>query len=236
MRITGGLLREQEIKGQNRTHRIVNAHRFSLIAQSVIPCTEFEGLAQGLFADKIAQLAAKAPCGIRPMGKTNLKSVFSVTADGIIPGKHVKVSAITGNVPDAVWGKSETEGLVPLLKTPERKTIEAALGIRMVSIPQDPVHGLPAIAIEKFAYEPIPKNVDWSVRELPKYVKPEEKWTYYSAIWSDDSVFRQRRDDVLACLRQQLPPDLVLNEPHLERLSVTENYFQQQPEMNAVGY
>jgi hypothetical protein len=235
VRITGGLLREQEIKGQNRTHRIVNAHRFSLIAQSVIPCTEFEGLAQGLFADKIAQLAAKAPCGIRPMGKTNLKSVFSVTADGIIPGKHVKVSAITGNVPDAVWGKSETEGLVPLLKTPERKTIEAALGIRMASIPQDPVHGLPAIAIEKFAFEPIPKNVDWAVRELPKYVKPEEKWTNYSAIWSDDSV-RKRRNDVLACLRQQLPPDLVLNEPHLERLSVTENYFQQQPEMNAVGY
>jgi len=135
VRITGGLLREQEIKGQNRTHRIVNAHRLSLIAQSVIPCTEFGGLAKGL--------GAKASCGIRPMGKTNLKSVFSVTADGIIPGRHVEVSAITGNVADAVWGKSETEGLVPLLKTPERKTIEAALGIRMVSIPQDPVQACP---------------------------------------------------------------------------------------------
>jgi hypothetical protein len=30
-------------------------------------------------------------------------------------------------------------------------------------------------------------------------------------------------------------PDLVLNEPHLERLSATEDYFQQQPEINAVG-
>jgi hypothetical protein len=227
VRITGGLLREQEIKGQNRNHRIVNAHRLSLTVQSVIPCTEFEGLAKGL--------AAKTSCGIRPMGKMNLKSVFSVTADGIIPDQHVKVSAITGNVPDAVWGKSKEEGLVPLLETPERKTIEATLGIRMASIPQDPVHGLPAIPIEKFDYDPIGKNVDWAVRDLPKYVKPGEKWTNYSAIWSDDSV-KQRRNDVLAFLRQQLPPDLVLNEPHLEQLSVTENYFQQQPEMNAVGY
>jgi hypothetical protein len=104
----------------------------------------------------------------------------------------------------------------------------------MVSIPQDPVQGLPAIAVEKFAYDPIPKNVDWAVRGLPKYTPLEKKWTNYSAIWSDP--VKQRRTDVLACLRQQLPPDLVLNEPHLERLSVTENYFQQQPEMNAVGY
>jgi len=169
------------------------------------------------------------------MGKTNLHSVFSVTADGILPGKHVKVSAITGEVPDAVWGKSEKEGLIPLPQTPKRETVKAALGISIVSIPQDPVNVLPPIAIEKFKYEPISKSVDWAVVERPEYVRPEGRWSKYSTIWTDDSV-KQRRNDILEFLRQQMPPDLVLNEPHLERLSATEDYFQQQPEMNAVGY
>jgi hypothetical protein len=227
VRITRGLLREQKIDA-NHTHRLVNAHQLSLVAQSVIPCTEFEGLA--------ATLKAAALCGIRPMGKTNLQSVFSVTADGIEPGRHVKVSAITGNVPDAVWGKSHAEGLVALPKTPQSKTIHATLGIRITCIPQQPVHGLPAMPIEKFDFERIPlKSVDWSVRERPKYAKPQQKWTNYSAIWTDDAV-RARRDDVLACLRRQLPSDLVLNQPNLEQLSKNSDYFQAQPEMNAVGY
>jgi len=226
VRITAGLLREQEIKAKNRTVRIVNAHRLSLTVQSVIPCTEFGGVAKGL--------DAKAPCGIRPMGKTNLHSVFSVTADGILPGKHINVSAITGNVPDAVWGKSEKEGLIPLPQTPKRKTIEAALGMRIDSIPQDPVNVLPPIAIEKFKCEPISKSVDWTVVERPEYVRPEARWSKYSTIWTDDSV-KQHRNDILEFLRQQMLPDLVLNEPHLERLSATEDYFQQQPEINAVG-
>ena len=227
VRITAGLLREQEIKAKSRTVRIVNAHRLSLTVQSVIPCTEFGGVAKGLDAE--------TPCGIRPMGKTNLHSVFSVTADGILPGKHVKVSAITGEVPDAVWGKSEKEGLIPLPRTPKSETIKAALGIRIASIPQDPVNVLPPMAIEKFKYEPISKSVDWAVVERPEYVRPEGRWSKYSAIWTDDSV-RQRRNDILEFLRQQMPPDLLLNEPHLERLSATEDYFQQQPEWNAVGY
>jgi hypothetical protein len=227
VRITAGLLREQEIKGQNRTVRIVNAHQLSLTVQSVIPCTEFRGIAKGL--------DAKATCGIRPMGKTNLHSVFSVTAEGIVPGKHVEVSAITGNVPDALWGKSAKDGVVQLPQTPERKTIEAALGICVVSIPQKPANSLPAIAIEKFNYERISKRVDWATVERPKYVRPEARWSNYSTIWQDTSV-KQRRNDVLEFLREQMPPDRILNEPHLERLSATEDYFQQQPEMNAVGY
>ena len=228
VRITGGLLREQEIKGTNRTARIVNAHQLSLTVQTVIPCTGFGGVAEGLKAGH--------PCGIRPMGKTNLDSVFSVTADGLIPGKHINVSAITGNIPDAVWGISETkDDIVPLPKTPESKTIEAALGVSIVSIPQDPENSLPAIAIEKFNFERISKRVDWAVVDRPKYVKPEERWSKYSTIWQDDSV-RQRRNEVLRCLREEMPLDRVLNEPHLERLSATEDYFQQLPEMNAVGY
>lgn len=226
VRITSGLLREQKID-EHHTHRIVNAHQLSFAVQSVIPCTKFEGLA--------AKLKAAMPFGIRPMGKTNLESVFSVMADGIEPDKHVKVSEITGNVPDAVWGKSEKEGLVPLPKAPGSKTIEATLGIRIICIPQKPVHSLTAIPIKELVFERISKSVDWALQERPKYDQPEKTWTNYSAIWTDDSV-RERRKEVLACLRQQLPHDLVLNEPNLEQLSKNSDYFQAPPEMNAVGY
>jgi hypothetical protein len=227
VRIATGLLREQEIAGKNRTARIVNAHQFSLTVQSIIPCTEFAGMATGI--------AAPAQCGIRPMGKTNLHSAFSVTANRIVAGKHVKVSAITGDVPDALWGKSEKEGVVPLPNQPERKTIAAALGLRIVSIPRDPANSLPAIALKEFQYENISKSVDWSIVDSPSYVRPEERWSNHRAIWSDDEV-RRRRSQVFQCLREQMPPGLLLDEPQLEQLSVSEDYFQQQPEMNAVGY
>jgi hypothetical protein len=227
VRITSGLLREQQTRSDNRTARIVNAHRFSLTAQSVIPCTKFEGLAK--------ELDAKSACGIRPMGKTELHSVFSITVNnGIVPGKHVRVSAVTGNVPDAVWGKSENEGIVPLPKKPERKTIEVSLGIRIVSIPQAPAHALTAIPIEKFQYEPITKDVDWSITERPTYVRPEQRWSNYSEISKNDSAAQRR--NIREFLNQYMPPGHALNEPHLERLSASEDYFQQQPEMNGMGY
>lgn len=224
VRITTGLLREQEIKGENRTHRIVNAHQLSLVVQSVIPCTKFAGLAE--------KVDAAAPCGIRPMGRTSLESVFTVTADGIEPGKHVKVSAITGNVPDAVWGN---EGLVLLPKTPDRKTVKATLGIRIVCIPQVPVAELPAIPIKEFDFDLIEKTVDWGEPgKLPKYKLSEEGATIFNTICSDS--VNESRKAILACLRRQLPADLLLNEPDLKRLSNDKDYFQARPEMTAVGY
>lgn len=238
VRITRGLLREQEVEvmdpetgeAAKRTYRIVNAHQLSLTAQSVIPCTELEGLATGV----------GAKCGIRPMGKRNLHSPFKVTADRIEPGKHVKVSAVTGNVPDAVWGICAVEDKVPLPKTPDTKTIEATLGIRIDGIPQHPVGSLLEIRIEKFRFAPILKSVDWALLELPTYAKPEEKWTDYSTVWSDPAVVESRveqnRNAVLAYLRKQLPRDLVLNKPDLKELSKNSDYFQEHPEMNAVGY
>jgi hypothetical protein len=226
IRITTGLLREQEIKNKNRTARIVAAHQLSLTVQSVIPCTKFEGLA--------AKAGATKPCGIRPMGKTNLTSTFSVMSSEIT-AEQIKVSAITGNVPDALWGKPEKEGLVPVPKTPETKTVEVALGIRIVILPRSPEHSLPDIPIESLEYETISKSVDWTVVDGPQYAPPSEpRWLQYDGIWKDAAV-KQRRDGVLKFLRQHMPADLVLNEPDLKELSDAKDYFQQNPELNAVG-
>ncbi len=226
IRINTGLLREQEIKSENRTARVVNAHRLSLSVQSVIPCTKFEGVAK--------DLAAASPCGIRPMGKINLQSTFRVTVEGTqkerITEKQISVSVITGNVPDAVWGKSEKEGVVPLPKTPERKTIEAALGVRIDSIQQAPVDSLPAIPIARFQYEDLPKRVDWSVEKQPEYVLVQTRWSEYSGIWNDDAVKRER-DGVLKFLRRHMPDELMLHKPELEQMSACQDYFQQQPEI-----
>jgi len=250
LRITGGLLREQEVEASNgkkvtegtpkevekRTYRIVKAHQLSLAIQSVIPCTEFDGLAKELKSIKVTNPKTRKeeePCGIRPMGKPTLVSVFSVTADGIVPGDKVKLSAITSNVPDALWGKSEQKGLV-LPTTPENKTIPATVGVRIDCIPQAPQDSLD-IPIAELKDSAIPaKHVDWAVLEPPEYKQTAKRWTDYKEI-SSKSVAKTR-NAVLECLRKQLPADWVLNEPNLEVLSETKDYFQQQPELNAVGY
>ena len=116
VRITAGLLRDQKSKA-NSHRSIANAHQLFLTVQSVTPCTEFGGLAK--------ELDAIAPCGI---AHGEDKPSFAL-AHGrrILPGKHVKVSAITGNVPDAVWGKSEKEGLVLLPRSRREKRLRPLL-------------------------------------------------------------------------------------------------------------
>jgi len=242
VRITGGLLREQEIeettgkrvteatkKGtQKRTYRIVNAHQLSLTVQSVIPWTKFEGLAK--------DLATASPCGIRPMGMRSLHSVFKVEflrADG---GKHEKlhVSAITGNVADALWGKCAVEKEVPLPEKPENKTVPATVGIRIACTPLEPAFSLPVMPAatlkEQDYVMTVPRE---NPGNLPKTIGAGGK-KFFETIWADTTV--TKRKAILGCL-QARSPDLVLNEPKLERISRMEkNYFQHQPAINAVGY
>jgi hypothetical protein len=227
IRVSTGLLREQETEDANhtkRTKRIVAAHQLSMSVQTVVPCTEFEGLGKSA-----KRVAATEPCGIRPMGKTKLESTLTVTADKPIAA-NIRVSTISGNVPDALWGKSEKEGVVPLPEKAERKTIEAGLGIRIVCIPQKPEHSLAEIPIKEFAFENLPgKRVDWKVVDPPTDVPPQPtEWTDHSTIWTDSSV-KQQRDGVLRFLRQHMPADLVLSEPNLEKLSGAPDYFLQNP-------
>ncbi len=257
VRITGGLLREQEVDmttGENvtehtpqarkRTHRIVNAHQLSLTVQSVIPCTEFEGLGKDLESIEATNPKTgveEASCGIRPMGERVLHSLLSVEllrTDGAKREK-VQVSAIAGNVPDALWGKCVKQGDVPVPKTPENKTIAATIGIRIACVPQGLKDPLLDIPIGELEWQYIDKTVEWaSPIAPPRYKLPKPGTTVFNTIWSES--VRTKRMDILKCLRDQ---GSELNEPKLgefgkleELSSTTADYFQAEPEMCPLSY
>ena len=257
VRITGGLLREQEVEAttgekvtertpqaKKRTYRIVNAHQLSLTVQSVIPCTHFEGLGKGLESIKVTNPEtgeAEASCGIRPMGEKVLHSRLSVEllrTDGAKPEK-VRVSAIVGNVPDALWGKCVKQGDVPLPKTPENKTIAATIGIRIDCVARGLKEPLLDIPIGEFKWEHIDKRVEWaSPAGPPQYKLHPAGTTVFNTIWSES--VKTKRMDILKCLRHQ---GSELNEPKLEEFgkleelsSTTADYFQAEPEMCPLSY
>lgn len=236
LRITAGLLREQKID-DNRTDRIVSAHQLSLVAQSVIPCTTFEGLAATV-------PVAPSPLGVRPMGKTNLESKFSVTVfdearNPKLP--NLRVAAVAGNIPEAVWGKSPREGVAPLPDKPDAKTIGATVGIRISCIAPEPVNPIPKIPIAKLAYREIKKNVDWSTPvEIQPYTDRPADTTIFNTIWAD--AVKRERAAILNCLRDS---GFAMSEPNLEEFSKIGNpgaeqlplggYFQEQPRLCALG-
>ena len=239
VRITGGLLREQEVKGESRCNRVVNAHQLTLVAQSVIPCTGFAGLAAGV--------AAATDCGILPMGKTTLHSVITVVAPGIEP-QNVKVSAITGRVPRALWGKAHADGVVPAAALPnpdaaDSGTMEVTLGIRIAAIPRLPVHPLPPMRLASLMSMQLKKTVDWGCPATPpERSVPRGGRTIFNTIASDDDDFTagrsvvKRRRDILDCLRKHMPGDRDLNDPDLQMLKNTPDNFQvSQTEFWSVG-
>jgi len=257
VRITGGLLREEEEevvdpvtrKLEKRKYRIVNAHELSLVAQSVIPCTRFAGLTPA--AERMTQVKLRAEgLGIRPMGKQGLDSEFTVkifgVKDKIAPpekkvefSKRISVSMVTGNVPDALWGKCDTKNEVPLPKTPEAKTIEVAIGVRISCIPPEPKHRLPEIEIKELAFQSDTKVVKWEnfgKEGTPGYPAGT---TIFSTIEEEGVV--TRRDHVRECLMEHMDrylqekaretheeqPPFIWNQPNLVQLSQAErDYFQ----------
>jgi hypothetical protein len=197
------------------------------------------------------------------MGKQVLDSEFSVT---ISPVKHkiasdeeklefrnkFSVSVVTGNVPDALWGKCAVENDVSLPKTPEAKTIEVAVVIRISCIVPKPQHELLDIQIWKLAYQNLPKkDVKWQNPE-------EEAARGYGA---DDTIFStimaskviEERKEICDCLKKQMDsylqkkalktheeqPPFVWNEvDHLEEIASRkkdDSYFQSTIKLRPVG-
>jgi hypothetical protein len=236
LRITAGLLREQKID-ETRTDRIVNAHQLSVVAQSVIPCTGFEGLAAtaGL---------TPAPLGVRPMGKTALESKFSVTIRdeaGSPKLSNLRVDTVAGNVPEAVWGKSAKEGVAPIPDKPEAKTIGATVGIRISCIAPEPVNPIPKIPIAKLLSWEIRKKVEWVAPiEIQPYTDRAADTTIFNTIWTEP--VKKERDSILNCLRGN---GFDMQQPNLEEFSKIEDssagqlplggYFQEQPRLCALG-
>ena len=138
--------------------------------QSLIPATSFVRLAP-TNGDSVKSLDL---LGVRPMGHTKLTSPFSIdivnvagAAGNIDPKRsNLRVSVIDNGVPEALWGKSEREGEVPAA-APAAITIKATLGIQIAFAPIHPQGALPAMQIQKFAYETFNKSIPWDPKLKP---------------------------------------------------------------------
>ncbi len=229
--INSGLIRQENREGGN-VLRVVNAHALALTIQSLIPISNFAGL-----IPETESTPSSEALGIRSMGKTSFESLFTVTINGIPNDRdNIRISRIDTGVPDALWGKSEFDGVVQLPTTPEAKTITASAGIRISFAPRNPGGALPAMLIEKFAYETFDKPIPWDSTLKPALPLSAKEYMTIAAVMGEDT--QKSRNAVLAVLAQESP--FVLNEVNLDRLveavgKPDGSYFQADPEICRVG-
>jgi len=225
--INSGLIREEKTQSGTLL-RVVNAHGLALTTQSLIPVSEFTGL-----KPQDALSASPPELGIRSMGKTALRSSCKVTINGKTEVReNTRTLLVKAAVPDALWGKSREEGKVPLPEAPTAITLQAWAGLRISFDPIHPQGALPAMAIEKFAYETFNKPIPWDDQLL---VAGTIAATERKQIWTVmDDVSTQRRDAVLAVLAVESPFDL--NKVALDGLAKDgESYFQADPKICRLG-
>jgi len=234
--INSGLLR-QETGPNHETLRVVNGHALALSVQSLIPVTGFGGIAP---SDGNASIKSPDLLGVRPMGKTKLDAVFSVFVLNIRdsekhPGErhnNLRVTTIENGVPEAIWGRSQTEGVVPAA-TPEANTITATLGIRIAFAPIPPSGALPPIDIEKFKYETFDKPIPWEASLAP----PED----FSSGETGIEVFHTAMSVKTKGRRKAVRDILVAQSPFLNEVDLTklaenpESYFQADPIICRLG-
>ena len=240
--ISSGLIAEQ--KDDTGTHRVVNAHALALTTRSVIPVSNFTGLAprQNLLASSQEKL------GIRSMGKTQLTSSYGVTIkrDGQDVTKDIynaRISVVKTAVPEALWGPSDRDGQVKLATVPQAKTLEVSAGLRISFDPKHPQGALPAMEIEKFKYETFNKPIPWDDSLIPAQTLPAaEQGLGIVEVMGNQAT--RNRNAVLAVLSANTgPADLELqsrlpsfNQVNLERLvKAGASYFQANPEVARLG-
>ncbi len=115
----------------------------------------------------------------------------------------LRVSVVTGNVPDALWGKCEKRNEVPLPKTPEAKTIEVAVGIRISCIAPKPQHELLDIKIQKLAFRKLKdKEVEWKNHGEEATLSYGAGTTIFSTIMASKVI--EERKKICDCLKKQM--------------------------------
>jgi hypothetical protein len=225
--INSGLIREEKTRSGTML-RVVNAHALALTTQSLIPVSEFTGL-----KPQDALTSSPPELGIRSMGKTGLRSSYKVSINGRTEvRKNMRASLVKTAVPDALWGKSLEEGKVPLPEAPKAITLQAWAGLRISFDPIHPQGALPAMAIEKFAYETFDKPIPWDDQlKVAETIAANERKEIWAVM---DDVSTPRRNAVLAVLARGSPFDL--NKVNLDELAeARESYFQADPEICRLG-
>jgi hypothetical protein len=233
IRITAGLIQEQEKKkgnGEKATLKVVNAHEFSFTTESLIPSTavRLNGNSVGS-----AQTGQTSVLGIRPMGKSSLRSVHVVTvekkrASAAGWDAYLDPSLVRKSVPYALWSND--------LSRPDQPSAEkidnVPSGMRVSLRNRDPSHGLDSIALEKFAYEDIDKFIGWQEFEIPSTIPAPGERTLVNTIWDNPAVDEKRNAILQALgsvglrLQKIEVPELAANAGEI---------FQSKPDMAVLG-
>jgi hypothetical protein len=237
IRITSGLTFEKEIEGKKDKLSVVNAHELSMTTESLIPST-----CVLVNNNKIKQEDKNPYLGIRPMGKTTLDSTHNVTFKRVPEvqegdkdvskedWQYLQSSLVRKNVPYALWSND-----LKRLDSPSADTIkDVACGVTVSLNNREPTHKLPAIDIEKFAYEDIPKPIPWIEVPLPEIIPAPGDNTLMNTIWNNSDVDRRRNKilNALALVKGETfynsvnVPDLATNAREI---------FQSEPEMAVLG-
>ncbi len=192
IRITGGLLSERTIgeTEHKKAIRVVNAHAFSFVTESVIPSTTIL-----LNNTRVVDGQADAPAlGIRPMREAALQSEQKVVIrrrgkDQTEWGaKYVASQLLRKNVPSALWSND-----LAALQTPSAKMIkEVPSGLRISMTLQDPCHALSPIDLAKFRYDNFEKPIPWRELTTAEIPAPKEN-TLQNTIWNNVTVSEKRR-------------------------------------------
>ncbi len=235
IRITDGLLNERDIGEQEhkKTLRVVNAHRFSFVTESVIPATTISLNDKRVVSERSDTLGL----GIRPMGKAALQSEQKVVVtrrgsrqpgrkDEAIESKRMREQAVRKHVPHALWSNDLTP-----LRTPSAEMVKnAPSGLQASMTAKDPHHPLSPIDLLKFRYEDITKDIPWVELTTSAIPAPKEN-TLHNTMWNNDTVSR-KRTAILQALGKASDSETVM----LKDFSANaERLLQAMPEMACLG-
>ena len=113
-----------------------------------------------------------------------------------------------------------------------RDRLKAWAGIRISFDPIHPQGALPAMAIDKFAYDTFNKPVPWDDQlKVAGTIAAEDRKEIWTVM---DDVSTQKRNEVLAVLAVEAPFEL--NKVALHGLAMDgESYFQADPQLCRLG-
>ena len=225
IRITEGLVREvkkQNKDGREVTYRIANPHELRIETDSVVPCTEVI----------LGSETHRSPCslGIRPMGKTRLTSVQTVSLQtsrgGHVEDKFTAVHWSRKNYPEALWSPTTTSG------RPEAKMLaDVPSGVVCRVQPTRPVRCLGPFGIAQFAYEHIAKAIPWG---MPPTKPAAENRTFETV-----AVTNALREQIHECLVQRgaTSPLAKPGQSRWNKIAITKpsEQFQARPTCAALG-
>ncbi|MCK5125639.1 MAG: hypothetical protein KAR42_05245 [candidate division Zixibacteria bacterium] len=231
--IKEGLIKGNRQKGKT-DYWIVNPDRFVIETKSTIPSNDLHF--------NTNQIKPDASCttifGIRPMGKTNMKSDHIVHLEKMqevgtwksVDTDQLEQDIHTGNLPEANWANS------PLQKPDAATVSNVPVGLILTSKPK-PYYVLPPtgeVDTGIFMYDPMSLKFKWDTRESP--INPTDR----------DPAFKKIHDTVMAdpakTRRSKLLDELNQQDFNLiTRISLTtladnvQNLMQSEPQLYKLG-